>query len=158
MLAVWKCKWYMLIETASFLWFRQQDCKCAVCIGTQFSLTFLFCKSWILNAPKAVPLHATEPLEGRGSIAPTHSRPWHQMGWVVSCTPWPRISPGDGIPSTHWTGGWVGPRAGLDTEARGKILSPLPGIETRSLNSLARNQTLYWLSYPAHSECSYPIK
>jgi hypothetical protein len=25
-------------------------------------------------------------------------------------------------PGTHFTGGWVGPRAGLDTEARGKIL------------------------------------
>jgi hypothetical protein len=32
-------------------------------------------------------------------------------------------------PGTHWTGGWVGPRAGLDTEARRKILCPLPGIE-----------------------------
>jgi hypothetical protein len=32
-------------------------------------------------------------------------------------------------PSTHCTGGWVGLRAGLDTEVRGKILSPLPGIE-----------------------------
>jgi hypothetical protein len=27
-------------------------------------------------------------------------------------------------PGTHWTGGWVGLRAGLDTEARGK--NPLP--------------------------------
>jgi hypothetical protein len=27
-------------------------------------------------------------------------------------------------PGTDWTGGWVGPRAGLDTEARGKILCP----------------------------------
>jgi hypothetical protein len=35
-------------------------------------------------------------------------------------------------PGTHCTGGWVGPRAGLDTEVRGKILSPLPGIEPRS--------------------------
>jgi hypothetical protein len=26
----------------------------------------------------------------------------------------------------------VGPRAGLDTEVRGKIFSPLPGIESRS--------------------------
>jgi hypothetical protein len=26
----------------------------------------------------------------------------------------------------------VGPRAGLDTEARGKVLSPLPGTERRS--------------------------
>jgi hypothetical protein len=31
-------------------------------------------------------------------------------------------------PGTHCTGGWVGPRTGLDTEDRGKILSPLPGI------------------------------
>jgi hypothetical protein len=27
-------------------------------------------------------------------------------------------------PGTHCTGGWVGPRAGLDTEDRGKILCP----------------------------------
>jgi hypothetical protein len=27
-------------------------------------------------------------------------------------------------PGTHCTGGWVGPRAGLDTEDRGKILYP----------------------------------
>jgi hypothetical protein len=27
----------------------------------------------------------------------------------------------------HCTGGWVGPRAGLDTEARGKILCPCRG-------------------------------
>jgi hypothetical protein len=25
------------------------------------------------------------------------------------------------VPGTHWTGGWVGPRAGLDAEARRKI-------------------------------------
>jgi hypothetical protein len=34
-------------------------------------------------------------------------------------------------PGTHCTGGWVGPRAGLDTDVRGKILSPLPEIEPR---------------------------
>jgi hypothetical protein len=32
----------------------------------------------------------------------------------------------------------VGPRAGLDTEVRGKILLPLPGIESRSPGRLAR--------------------
>jgi hypothetical protein len=46
-------------------------------------------------------------------------------------------------PRTHCSGGWVGPRAGLDTEARGKILSPLPGIEPRSAGRPARSQTLY---------------
>jgi hypothetical protein len=42
----------------------------------------------------------------------------------------------------------VGPRAGLDTEARGKILSLLPGIEPQSPGRPARSQTLYCLSYP----------
>jgi hypothetical protein len=33
---------------------------------------------------------------------------------------------------THRIGGWVGPRAGLDTEATGKIILPLPAIELLS--------------------------
>jgi hypothetical protein len=62
---------------------------------------------------------------------------------VVSVTPRPRFRPGERTPITHCTGGWVGHRAGLDTEARGKILSPLPGIEPRSPGRPARSQTLY---------------
>jgi hypothetical protein len=54
------------------------------------------------------------------------------------------------IPGTHCTGGWVGPRAGLDTETTGKILSPLPGIEPRSRGRPVHSKTLYWLSYSAH--------
>jgi hypothetical protein len=42
----------------------------------------------------------------------------------------------------------VGLRGGLDTDARGKILSPLSGIEPRSAGRPARSQTLYCLSYP----------
>jgi hypothetical protein len=34
------------------------------------------------------------------------------------------FTPGERTPGTHCTGGWVDPRAGLDTEARGKILCP----------------------------------
>jgi hypothetical protein len=49
------------------------------------------------------------------------------MGWVVSVTPRPRFTPGERTPGTHWTGGWVGPRAGLDTGDRGKILFPCRG-------------------------------
>jgi hypothetical protein len=36
----------------------------------------------------------------------------------------------------------VGPRAGLDTEARGKILAPLPRIEPRSPGRPDPSQTL----------------
>jgi hypothetical protein len=44
----------------------------------------------------------------------------------------PRPRPGERTSGTPWTGGCVGPKAGLDTEDRGKILSPLPVIEPRS--------------------------
>jgi hypothetical protein len=56
--------------------------------------------------------------------------------------------PGKRTPSTHWTGGWVGLKAGLNKEVKGKILLPLPGIEPRSPGYPACSQTLYWLSYP----------
>jgi len=46
-------------------------------------------------------------------------------------------------PGTHFTGGWVGPRAGLDGR---KISIPSDSIQDRP----ARSQSLYWLSYPAH--------
>jgi hypothetical protein len=39
------------------------------------------------------------------------------------------LNPRERTPDTHCTGGWVGLRAGLDTEARGKILSHLSGIK-----------------------------
>jgi hypothetical protein len=87
-------------------------------------------------------------LGGRGCIVPTHSRPRHYMGgeWSAS-RPGHALAPG----KDPGKGGWVGPRTGLDTGARGKILSPLPGIEPRSPGRPARSQTLYWLSYPAHN-------
>jgi hypothetical protein len=40
---------------------------------------------------------------------------------VVSVTLVPRFTPGKEPPGTHWTGGWVDLRAGVDTKARGKI-------------------------------------
>jgi hypothetical protein len=58
------------------------------------------------------------------------------------------FTPGERTPGTHCTGGWVGPRAGLDTEARGKIIWPCLGIEPRSPGRPVRSQTLYWLGYP----------
>jgi hypothetical protein len=57
----------------------------------------------------------------------------------VSGQPRPCFIPGERTPGTHTTGGWVGPSAGLDTEARGKIRSPLRGIELRSPGRPARS-------------------
>jgi hypothetical protein len=47
-------------------------------------------------------------------------------------------------PGTHCTEGWVGPRAGLDAEARRKILCPSRGLNPDCPD---RSQTLYCLSY-----------
>jgi hypothetical protein len=81
----------------------------------------------------------------------------NRWGWAVSVTPRPRFTPGERTSGTHCTGVWVGLRAGLDTKARGKILSPLPGIESRSSGRPVRNQTLYWLSYsgPCYTSTKY---
>jgi hypothetical protein len=38
------------------------------------------------------------------------------MGWVVSVTPRPPFTSGERTPGTNWIGGWVGSRAGMDTQ------------------------------------------
>jgi hypothetical protein len=58
------------------------------------------------------------------------------------------LNPRESTPGIHLTGCWVGPRAGLDTEASGKTLcrGSNPGRP-------ACSQTLHWLSYPG-STCT----
>jgi hypothetical protein len=53
------------------------------------------------------------------------------------------LYPRERTPGTHWTGGWVGPRAGLDTEAREKILCPNRGsnLDRPVAQSVARHYT-----------------
>jgi hypothetical protein len=92
---------------------------------------------------KAVPLHATKALGGKEYSSYSFSSSTLDGGEWSASRPGRALDPGKGPPGTHWTGGWAGPRAGLDTEARGKILSPLPGIESRSSGRPARSPALY---------------
>jgi hypothetical protein len=48
-------------------------------------------------------------------------------------------------PITHWIGGWVGPRAGLNTMEKRKIFCP---YEESNLRHPAHSPLLYGLSYP----------
>jgi hypothetical protein len=50
--------------------------------------------------------------------------------WVVSFTPQPLYTK-EGVPGTHSIGGWMGPRAGLDTVKR-KIPNPCRDSNPRS--------------------------
>ena len=56
---------------------------------------------------------------GRGITLLFHDRSTRR-GWVVSSTPRPHFTTGE-RPGTHFPGGWMGPRAGLDGR---KISSP----------------------------------
>jgi hypothetical protein len=57
------------------------------------------------------------------------------------------FTPGERDPSTHWIGGWLGPRAGLYAVEKKKFLTLL-GLELRPLRRPARSQSLYRLHYP----------
>jgi hypothetical protein len=60
-----------------------------------------------------------------------------------------RYTPGERSPDTHWIGGWVDPRTGLDDEKKRKFLT-LPGLERP-----ARNQSRYRLRYSGCSQKLY---
>jgi hypothetical protein len=49
-----------------------------------------------------------------------------------------RFTPGERAPGTHWIGGWVGLRAGLNDLEKRKFLTP-PGLELRPLGRPARS-------------------
>jgi hypothetical protein len=58
--------------------------------------------------------------------------------------------PKERAPGTHWMGGWVDPRAGLEDLEKRKFLT-LTGLELRPLGRPARSQSLYRLRYPGSS-------
>ena len=76
---------------------------------------------------------------GRGLALLLHDRGTRRE-WVVSITSRPHFTPGQ-RPGTHFTGGWVGPRAGLD----GRKISSTPGFDPRAVQPIA--QSLYRMNY-----------
>jgi hypothetical protein len=124
-----------LVIASLSAWGREQSECCTFTSRPSFFISF--CKR------KAVPLHAMEVLARRGDIAPTHS--WSLCYIRVSGQRHAQAAlyPGERNPGTPWIGGWVGLRAGLDTEARRKILFLCRGS---SPGPPFCSQTLYWLS------------
>jgi hypothetical protein len=66
-----------------------------------------------------------------------------------------RLTPGERARGTHWIGGWVGTRAGMDAVEKRKFLT-LPGLELRPLGHPLHSQSLYRLRYPGYCKlCSF---
>jgi hypothetical protein len=80
----------------------------------------------------------------RGCVTPTHLLGTRCGEWSASRPNHP-LPPGRGPPvPIVQEAGWVRePVCGLDTDATGKILLRLPGIEPRSPGRPVRSQTLY---------------
>jgi hypothetical protein len=78
-----------------------------------------------------------------------------RWGWVINITPRPSFTTGERTPGTHYIGGWVGPRVGLDAEATGKILCHCRGSNPGNPD---RSQIRYWLSYPGHNISGIPTE
>jgi hypothetical protein len=95
---------------------------------------------------KVVPLHSIEVHLSERRYSSLFLNLGTRRGWVVSITLRPPFTPRERAPGTHCIGGWVGPRAGLDAEIRGKILCLCRGSNP---GCPVCSQTLYWLSYPS---------
>ena len=79
---------------------------------------------------------ANEGPEGEQCIALLFLQPRRKMGWVFNATPrplFPRERPG-----THCTGGWVGPRAGLDVCGKSRLI---PGFDQPTVQPVGNRYT-----------------
>jgi hypothetical protein len=83
---------------------------------------------------------------GSGGIAPRFLWPSHNMKWSASRPA--RFTPRERAPSTHWVGGWVGLRSGLDAVVKRKFPAP---VGTRTPDHPARSPALYHWAIPAHA-------
>jgi hypothetical protein len=92
----------------------------------------------------AVPLHAMKALGGerRYSSYSFSTSALDRDEWPAS-RPGRAFTPDERTPGTHCTGCWVGLRAGLDTEDKGKILCPRRGwnLDRQVVQPVARHYT-----------------
>jgi hypothetical protein len=87
---------------------------------------FVHCQNIIKQASSPTTRHGGTLGERRYSSYSFSTLALDGGEWSAS-RPGRAFTPGERTPSTHCTGGWVGLRAGLDTEVRGKILCPRRG-------------------------------
>jgi hypothetical protein len=105
----------------------EESYRMSVCVDQETTKREAKDPFWTIKKGKAVPLHAMKVLGGRRYSSYSFSTSALDGGEWSTSRPGRAFTSGERIPGTHCTGGWVGPRSGLDTEARGKILCPRRG-------------------------------
>jgi hypothetical protein len=95
-----------------------------------------FCESFDGSSLSQAPYIEQQEQKKQSRPATRHGGAWGERkcssySFLISALnggEWSSSRPGRALPpwewssGTHWRGGWLGPRAGLDTEARGKFL------------------------------------
>jgi hypothetical protein len=106
---------------------------------------------------KVFPDHAMRTYRGSRVIAPLIlGTRWR---WVVNFKSLSALHP-DNNYSTHWKGGWVGPRACLDVLEKWKVCHLIPGFESRTVQPVASSFTVYTTPAPNgmhNCTCKYII-
>jgi hypothetical protein len=91
--------------------------------------------------------HYVKMYWGSGGSTPGILNLSARWNWMVSFT-LRHFTPRKKAPGTHWIGGWVGPRAGLDAVAKRKIPSSSwelsAGRPDRSVFQIVQTCTLYY--------------
>jgi hypothetical protein len=95
----------------------------ATAIISMISLAYYNWSLWLTKH------HAMHIYWGSGGIAPRILTSALDGGEWLASRPG-RFTPTEKASGAHWIGGWVGPRALLDTVVKRKIPSPRTGIES----------------------------
>jgi hypothetical protein len=90
-----------------------------------------------------------EGVFGSGGIEPRILDLGTRLRWVVSFTSRP-LYPWDRAPGTHWIGGWVVTRAGLDAVVKRKIPSLCRDKNPPIIQPVAQRYTTELSRFPAH--------
>jgi hypothetical protein len=96
---------------------------------------------------------------GSGGIVPCILDLGTRWRWVVSFTHRP-LYPQGTTRGTHWTGGWVGPRAVLDAVVKRKIPSPRRKSNPRTpiVQPVAQRCTDWAIEILLHVPISHPLR
>jgi hypothetical protein len=93
-------------------------------------MTIEKCLKKVLLSQCLIKHYAMKTYGASGGISqPLLTSALHVGEWLASRPN--RFAPEEIAPGTHWIGGWVGHRRGLDAMEKKEIL-PLPGIESRT--------------------------